>query len=89
MSSHLPESDKSPLRAIVDKILKAGAQQGMNAKTLAAVAGVRAETISRMKARGTGDFDMVDRLARAAGLQLNLTAVEVATKKAGENASFS
>lgn len=55
---------------ILDQILAAAAQSGLDESELARRAGAAPETLSRMKARGNGDFGLLARLARVAGLRL-------------------
>lgn len=54
----------------LDAILAAAANRQLREKDLARLAGLRPETLSRMKHRGTADFAVIDRLARAVGLKL-------------------
>lgn len=58
--------------SLIDRILEAARSKGLDQKTLADLAGIRAETISRAKKRGSMDVSTVTRLARAAGLELTL-----------------
>ena len=46
--------------------------QGLNLRALAARAGIRPETVSRIASRGTCDFATLERLAAAVGLRLGL-----------------
>lgn len=55
---------------VLDQILAAAAQSGLDESELARRAGAAPETLSRMKARGNGDFGLLARLARVAGLRL-------------------
>lgn len=64
----MSQSAAGVLAAIVD----AARSQGLSRKALAQRAGVRAETVSRIAARGTCDFTTLGRLADAAGLSLGL-----------------
>ncbi len=56
------------------RITEAARARGLNRRALAARAGVRPETVSRIGSRGTCDFDSLARLAGAAGLQFALDA---------------
>ena len=61
-----PETFQRVLRQILD----AAARQGIDEGALAIRAGAAPETLSRMKSRSNGDFGLVARLARVAGLRL-------------------
>ena len=58
------------VRSTLNAILAAAESRKLKEKELARLAGVRPETLSRMKSRGTADFALIDRLARAVGLKL-------------------
>lgn len=64
------QDNSEPVRSTLDAILTAAESHKLKEKELARLAGVRPETLSRMKSRGTGDFALIDRLARAVGLKL-------------------
>lgn len=64
------QSDSEPVRSTLNAILAAAGTRKLKEKELAKLAGLRPETLSRMKSRGTGDFTLIDRLARAVGLKL-------------------
>lgn len=55
---------------VLDQILAAAARAGLDESELARRAGAAPETLSRMKARGNGDFGLLARLARVVGLRL-------------------
>jgi DNA-binding phage protein len=55
---------------VLDQILAAAVRAGLDESELARRAGAAPETLSRMKARGNGDFGLLARLARVAGLRL-------------------
>ncbi len=57
---------------VLNQILEAAAEQDMDEADLARRAGASPETLSRMKARGNGDFGLVVRLAEVAGLRLTV-----------------
>ncbi|MFV2059115.1 MAG: helix-turn-helix domain-containing protein [Gammaproteobacteria bacterium] len=65
---------KAAFSAIVNQIIAAGkAQQPrITAKELATRAGITPETLSRMKNRGSGDYSVIDAMARIVGLRLSL-----------------
>lgn len=58
--------------AIFRDILAAAAELGLTQKQLAAAAGVRAETLSRAKKRGSLQLPLAEALARAVGAELVL-----------------
>lgn len=65
---------KDAFSNVVNKIIAAGKQQQppITAKQLATRAGISPETLSRMKNRGSGDFSVIDAMARIVGLRLSL-----------------
>lgn len=65
-SFHEPEA----VRDLLGQIVAAAAEQGLDEQALARRAGAAPETLSRMKARGHGDFGLILRLARVVGLKL-------------------
>ena len=65
-----PQGNIESVRSTLNAILAAAESRKLKEKELARLAGVRPETLSRMKSRGTGDFALIDRLARAVGLKL-------------------
>lgn len=65
-SFHEPDT----VRQLLDQITAAAAAQGLDEQALARRAGAAPETLSRMKARGHGDFGLLVRLARVVGLKL-------------------
>lgn len=64
------QSNSDPVRSTLNAILAAANTRKLKDKQLAQLAGLRPETLSRMKTRGTADFTLIDRLARAVGLKL-------------------
>jgi len=58
------------MRSTLNTILAAAETKKLKEKELAQLAGIRPETLSRMKSRGTGDFAVLDRLAHAVGMKL-------------------
>lgn len=58
------------VRRLLEQISAAAAEQGLDDQALARRAGAAPETLSRMKARGHGDFGLLVRLARVVGLKL-------------------
>ena len=65
-SFHEPEA----VRELLAQIVASAAAQGLDEQALARRAGAAPETLSRMKARGHGDFGLLLRLARVVGLKL-------------------
>jgi DNA-binding Xre family transcriptional regulator len=65
-----PQDNIESVRTTLNAILAAAESRKLKEKELARLAGVRPETLSRMKSRGTADFALIDRLARAVGLKL-------------------
>lgn len=63
-------SNSDPVRSTLNAILAAANTRKLKDKELAQLAGLRPETLSRMKSRGTADFTLIDRLARVVGLKL-------------------
>lgn len=59
---------------LISQILAAAQAAGLSQKTLAERAGVKEETISRIKKRGTGNFGLIAQLAQVAGSPLTLVA---------------
>lgn len=55
---------------VLDQILQAAAERGIEEQELARRAGAAPETLSRMKARGNGEFGLLVRLARVVGLRI-------------------
>ncbi|MHB8535188.1 MAG: helix-turn-helix domain-containing protein [Sulfuricaulis sp.] len=58
------------MRSTLSTILAAAELKQLKDKQLAQLAGIRPETLSRMKSRGSGDFTVLDRLAHAVGMKL-------------------
>lgn len=70
MINNESQSNIESVRSTLNAILAAAESRKLKEKELARLAGVRPETLSRMKSRGTADFALIDRLARAVGLKL-------------------
>lgn len=64
------QDNSDPVRSTLNAILLAAESRKLKEKELARLAGLRPETLSRMKSRGTADFTLLDRLARVVGLKL-------------------
>lgn len=59
-------------RELLNQILERARSQGIDHQDLATRSGISAETLSRMKKRGSADFGILDRMARVVGLRLTL-----------------
>lgn len=66
----IAQEDSETMRSTLNTILATAETKKLKEKELAQLAGIRPETLSRMKSRGTGDFAVLDRLAHAVGLKL-------------------
>jgi transcriptional regulator with XRE-family HTH domain len=73
---------------VIEAITEAAKARGWTEGELARRAGVRQETLSRMKRRGTGDFAILDRLARAVGKRLAVVSEEDAASRIEEGKFF-
>lgn len=60
--------------ALLKEILDAGAVAGMSHAQMAQRVGITPETLSRMKSRGNGDFDVLEKLSKLVGKRLILIA---------------
>lgn len=60
------------IRSLLEEILARAKVQGIHGKDLAVRAGIAPETLSRMKARGSGDAAVIAALAHVVGLKLIL-----------------
>ena len=70
MINYSEKNETASVRSTLNIILDAAERKKLKEKELAQLAGLRPETLSRMKSRGTADFTLIDRLARAVGLKL-------------------
>lgn len=59
-------------RTLIARIVETAHTNGLNQKALATRSGITEETLSRMKKRGSGNFALVAKLARTAGVRLGL-----------------
>lgn len=71
----IPSEQAPDLQHALDAVLAVARAQRMDQKSLAARAGVRPETVTRAKSRGTIDWPTLHALADAAGLDLRVLAV--------------
>jgi transcriptional regulator with XRE-family HTH domain len=62
----------SNAKALLDQVLRTAQANGLDQSRLAERAGLRPETVSRAKGRGTIDLHSLQVLAQAAGLELTL-----------------
>lgn len=69
----------STCAALLSDIIQTARKVGLDQNALAKAAGVTPETISRAKKRSTIDLVTLDALARASGLQVNLTPLDPPT----------
>jgi DNA-binding Xre family transcriptional regulator len=76
------------LTALLEQIIQRASERHISEKELALRAGIQPETLSRMKSRGTGDFGVVDRMARVVGWRLSLAPDHEALKKLQEGSFF-
>jgi len=70
MNNITPQEGSESMRSTLNAILAAAETRQLKEKELAQLAGIRPETLSRMKRRGSGDFTVLDRLAHAVGMKL-------------------
>lgn len=63
-----------PVHDLIQQILEAAREQGMDQQQLAEVAGLSTGTISRIKQQTDASYSSLSRLAAAVGLRLTLTA---------------
>ena len=57
---------------LLNQIFQAAKQNGTPQKELAIRAGISPETLSRMKSRGSGDFNVLNKMAHMVGFRLTL-----------------
>jgi transcriptional regulator with XRE-family HTH domain len=67
------QNTSDSLADFLAQIVKAGKEKDMTAAEIAARAGLAPQTISRMKARKSGDFGAIERMAAVVGLRFELT----------------
>jgi hypothetical protein len=60
------------MNSLIDQIISSARASGVNQTTLAARAGIPKETLSRAKKRGSAGLDIVQALARAAGVNVGI-----------------
>ncbi len=65
---------QSAVHELIQQILEAAREQGMDQQQLAEVAGLSTGTISRIKQQTDASYSSLSRLAAAVGLRLTLTA---------------
>ncbi len=75
-------------RSLIARIVETAHAKGLTQKALAARGGITEETLSRMKKRGSGNFGLVAKLARAAGTRLELVDSSVPPRRIQRPGSF-
>jgi transcriptional regulator with XRE-family HTH domain len=65
-------NDQSSFTRLLSDILATARAARIDQRELALRAGIRPETLSRLKRKGRGDLDTLDRMARVVGLRLSL-----------------
>lgn len=73
---------------LITRILQTAHAKGLNQKALATRVGITEETLSRMKKRGSGNFALMAKLARAAGAQICLVDSSVPQRRVQSFGSF-
>lgn len=71
----------SPFSVLLSTVLAQARSRGIDQRELARRAGIRPETLSRLKGRGEGDLGTLDRMARVVGLRLALVADDALTAR--------
>ncbi|MDP2832057.1 MAG: helix-turn-helix transcriptional regulator [Pseudomonadota bacterium] len=67
-------NEETEFSTSLNQVLAAAKSAGIDQRELAQRAGIRPETLSRLKRKGRGDFDTLDRMARVVGKRLTLVA---------------
>lgn len=67
-------NNQSRFSVLLGEVLAAAKAKGIEQQELARRAGIRPETLSRLKGRGGGDLNTLDSMARVVGLRLALVA---------------
>lgn len=67
-------NDETGFSRLLNQVLAAAKSAGIDQRELALRAGIRPETLSRLKSKKRGDFETLDRMARVVGLRLALVA---------------
>lgn len=83
-----PLTQSGLLVDLLGRIVAAGKAQNMTAADIAIRAGLAPQTISRMKARQSGDFGAVENMAAVVGLELTLTNKSSAAGRIAAGAFF-
>ena len=72
---------KTMLAALVDQIVDAGKNRGMDQKTLVQKAGLSASTLSKLKQADDVRLSTLERLASVVGLRINLVSNDPVLEK--------
>lgn len=67
-----PVSHKAAFIEVLNQILRDAKAKGISGKELARRAGITPETLSRMRSRGSGDFGVINEMAKIVGTRLAL-----------------
>ncbi len=65
-------NDETGFSRLLNQVLAGARAAGIDQRDLALRAGIRPETLSRLKSKGRGDFETLDRMANVVGLRLAL-----------------
>jgi transcriptional regulator with XRE-family HTH domain len=65
-------NNKTDFSGLLGQVLTTAKAAGIDQRELAQRAGIRPETLSRLKRKGRGDLDTLDRMAQVVGLRLAL-----------------
>ncbi len=65
-------NEETHFSTLLSHVLASAKSAGIDQRELAQRAGIRPETLSRLKSRGRGDLDTLDRMAGIVGLRLAL-----------------
>jgi len=65
-------NNNTDFSSLLDQVLATAKAAGIDQRELAQRAGIRPETLSRLKRKGRGDLDTLDRMAQVVGLRLSL-----------------
>lgn len=75
------ERDMTITSTLVGDIIAAAANQGINQKQLAKAADVAPETLTRIKQKGTANLGVLERLARAGGVRIQVVGAPAVPEK--------
>ena len=66
------DNNNTDFSSLLGQVLATAKAAGIDQRELAQRAGIRPETLSRLKRKGRGDLDTLDRMAQVVGLRLAL-----------------